>query len=95
MDKTELLRRVHEFANRKGLTLGDQLGSGVQGTVFNAKSQSEGGRSASQACRAATVREQWLAPWRWPLPHGRGSAERESYGVFMIDVNPGNISLDD
>jgi hypothetical protein len=46
MDKMDLLHRAQEFANRKGLTLGDQLGAGVQGIVFNAKSQSEKGRLA-------------------------------------------------
>jgi hypothetical protein len=46
MDRTDLLCRAQEFANRNGLTLGDHLGSGVQGTVFNAKSQSEEGRLA-------------------------------------------------
>lgn len=44
--KEQLLRRVDIFAQRHGLMLGEQLGSGVHGTVFVAESQTEPGRSA-------------------------------------------------
>jgi hypothetical protein len=41
MDKTVLLGRLHEYADRKLLTLKDRLGAGVQGIVYSAKSQVE------------------------------------------------------
>jgi hypothetical protein len=46
MDKTDLVRRVHDFANRNGLTVEDELGAGVQGIVFSVKSQAKEGRFA-------------------------------------------------
>jgi hypothetical protein len=46
MDNTDLLCRLHEYATCVGLTLGERLGSGVQGIVFSAKSQAEEGRVA-------------------------------------------------
>jgi hypothetical protein len=46
MDKPDLLRSCGEFASLNGLTLGEQLGAGVQGIVFGAKSQAEEGRFA-------------------------------------------------
>jgi hypothetical protein len=46
MDKLELRRRCHDFAMRNALVLGDELGAGVQGIVFSAKSQAEEGRLA-------------------------------------------------
>jgi hypothetical protein len=48
MDKPELRRRCHDFAVQHGLTLGDELGAGVQGIVFSAKSQAEEGRVVVQ-----------------------------------------------
>jgi hypothetical protein len=46
MDNPDLLRRCGEFAARTSLTLGEQLGAGVQGIVFAAKSQADEGRFA-------------------------------------------------
>ncbi|MBI3408167.1 MAG: hypothetical protein HY040_07410 [Planctomycetes bacterium] len=46
MDIPDLSQRADTFATREGLTLGDQLGSGVQGIVFSAKIQAEEGRLA-------------------------------------------------
>ena len=165
MDKTDLLRRAYEFAHRNGLTLGDQLGAGVQGIVWSAKSQSEEGRLAVKVhkqepdyCRerdaylrlrehkttsirgcnvpelvdyddelwiiqmtvvarpfvldfggafldrAPEFSEEILAEWRaekleqfgtrWPDVQAILST-LQSYGVFLIDVNPGNVSFGD
>jgi hypothetical protein len=49
MDRSDLVRRCHEFANRHGLALGEELGAGVQGIVISAKSQAEEGRFAIKA----------------------------------------------
>ena len=46
MGRTDLIRRAREYADRKGLVVGNQLGSGVHGIVFSAAHQAEGGRSA-------------------------------------------------
>jgi hypothetical protein len=46
MKYTDLFERAQQYANREGWTLGDRLGFGVQGIVFSAKSQAEGGRRA-------------------------------------------------
>ena len=46
MDSTNLSDLAQEYANLKGLTLGAQLGCGVQDTVFNAKNNTDRGRSA-------------------------------------------------
>jgi hypothetical protein len=163
MRDSDLVRRIHEFANRKGLTLGDQLGAGVQGIVFSAKSQSEEGRFAIKIHKhepgylrerdaylrlqeqgITTIRgcnvpeliahddaswiiemtavsrpfvldfggayldappdfsEEVLADWhaekveqfgpRWPEAQSI-LRELESFGIFVVDVNPGNISF--
>jgi hypothetical protein len=49
MDKSDLVRRCQEFADRHGWTLGEELGAGVQGIVFSVKSQAEQGRLAIKA----------------------------------------------
>ncbi|MBI3407330.1 MAG: hypothetical protein HY040_03110 [Planctomycetes bacterium] len=49
MTHPDLFRRAQEYANRRGLVLGPQLGFGVHGIVFSAKDQSEEGRSAIKA----------------------------------------------
>src|SRR5438093_7661929 len=165
MDKTDLLRRATAFANRNGLTLGDELGSGVQGIVWSAKSQSEEGRLAIKVhkqepdyCRErdAYLRlreheitiirgcnvpeliayddelwiiqmtvvarpfvldfggafldrppefsEEVLAEWRTEKLEQFGKrwsdvqailSMLQTYGVFLIDVNPGNVSFGD
>ena len=163
MDKTELLRRVQEFASRNGLALGDELGSGVQGIVWSAKSQSEGGRLAIKVHKqepdyrrerdaylrlrehgitsirgcnvpqliaydddlwiitmtvvarpfvldfggafldqAPEFSQEILTEWRaekmeqfedrWPDVQAILSS-LQAYGVFLIDVNPGNVSF--
>jgi hypothetical protein len=163
MDRTDLLHRGQDFANRKGLTLGDRLGAGVHGIVFNAKSKIDEGRLAIKVherkadyCRERDVylrlselgitnirdchvpeliayddellviemtvvtrpfvldfagafldqppdfSEEVLADWRaekleqfearWPLVQTILGV-LEGYGVFMVDVNPGNISF--
>jgi hypothetical protein len=46
MDRTDLLRRIQEYADRHGLTIGEQLGYGVHGIVFAARCQTESGRIA-------------------------------------------------
>jgi hypothetical protein len=42
MPRTDLLRRVQEFAVRHGLVLGETLGYGMHGIVFAAKNQTAG-----------------------------------------------------
>lgn len=44
--REELLRRAARYAQRHGLTLGEQLGFGVHGIVLVAKNQQNPGRSA-------------------------------------------------
>ena len=46
MSKVDLLQRAAEYASRRGLTLGAELGAGLHGIVLAAESQSKGGRSA-------------------------------------------------
>ena len=46
MDRTDLIRRIQNYADRNGLVLGKELGAGIHGTVFSAKCQIEDGRSA-------------------------------------------------
>jgi hypothetical protein len=46
MKRPHLVRRVQEYAHKKQLVLGERLGSGVHGIVFDAKNQVGGGRSA-------------------------------------------------
>ncbi len=46
MDRADLIRRVGQYAERKGLVLGELLGAGIHGSVFAAEYQTEGGRSA-------------------------------------------------
>jgi hypothetical protein len=160
MERPELRRRA---AQRYGLTLGDELGSGVHGIVFAAKSQGEPGRYAVKVherqtdcgrerdvylrlreydlieLRGCSIPEliayddqllilaitvvsrpfvldfagayldqapdfspEVLADWhaekreqfegRWPEVQAILAA-LEEYGIFMIDVNPGNISF--
>jgi hypothetical protein len=163
MENTDLLRRSREFANRHGLTLGEQLGAGVQGIVFSAKSQSEEGRlavkvhkqepdywrerdaysrlnehgiSTLRGCNvpeliayddelwiiemtvvsrpfvldfggafldgAPEFSEEILDEWRAEKQEQFGSRwpevqaiirDLQGYGIFLIDVNPGNISF--
>jgi len=46
MDRADLVRRVQEYADRKGLVVGKPLGSGVHGSVWAAEYQTSGGRTA-------------------------------------------------
>lgn len=46
MGRTDLLRRVQDYAQRRGLALGEQLGSGVHGIVFAAEFQAEAVQAA-------------------------------------------------
>src|SRR5579862_2339070 len=46
MIRPDLHRRVREYANGEGLQLGEQLGSGVHGIVFDATKQTNQGRVA-------------------------------------------------
>jgi hypothetical protein len=165
MDRDDLIRRVYQYAGRKGLVLREPLGSGIHGSVFSAEYQTSGGRSAVKGhlgqpafererdvylrLREAGVNlirgcevpalidyddELWciemalvgrpfvldfagayldqppdfsdevLADWRaekqeqfgtrWPEVEAILDA-LERYGVFMLDVNPGNVSFDD
>jgi hypothetical protein len=165
MGEIDPLFGAQEFAARRKLELGEELGRGVHGTVFSVKSQTEQGRLAikvhkQEACyirerdvylrlkeleitsikgcnvpelvghddelralemtvvtrpfvldfagafldRAPSFSDEVMADWhaekceqfgtRWPdaLAILR---ELECFGVFMIDVNPGNISFGD
>jgi hypothetical protein len=165
MDRPDLVRRVQEYADRKGLRVGAQLGSGVHGIVFSAEYQTVGGRSALKVHeRDADYRrerdvylrlkehgvtevrgcnvpeliafddelwviemtvvsrpyvldfagayldeppdfsEEVLADWRaekqeqFEQRWGEVQAilrDLEGYGVFLVDVNPGNVSFGD
>jgi len=46
MRRIDLVRRAQEYAHRKGLVIGRELGSGVHGIVFSVQYQTEEGRSA-------------------------------------------------
>ena len=165
MDRGDLILRVRQFADRKGMVLGERLGAGIHGTVFAAEYQSKGGRSAVKGHdrQAAYERERdiylrlrelditdirgcnvpalidfddelWviemtvvgrpfvldfaganldqepdfsdevLADWRaekqeefgphWPEVQAI-LRTLEGYGIFQLDVNPGNVSFDD
>jgi hypothetical protein len=165
MSRTDLVRRVQEYADHKGLVVGRQLGSGVHGIVFSVQYQSEGGRSAIKAhehgadygrerdvylrlkehglteirgCNvpeliayddqrwllemtvvtrpfvldfagayldgAPDFSEEVLADWRAEKEEQFGPRwadvqailrALEGYGVFLVDVNPGNIAFGD
>jgi hypothetical protein len=58
MSREVLARRAKEYADRKGLAVVGELGSGVHGTVFAAQYQIEGGRTALKVhATAAYARE--------------------------------------
>ncbi len=59
MENFDLLDRALVYAQQHGLTLGSELGGGVQGIVWTAKSQDEQGRTAIKVHRqeAAYLRE--------------------------------------
>ncbi len=46
MDRDDLVQRVRQYADRKGMVLGERLGAGIHVIVFTAEYQTEGGRSA-------------------------------------------------
>jgi hypothetical protein len=163
MFREELVRRVEQYVTRKGSVLGKQLGSGVHGSVFAVRNQTEPGRSAVKGyeqeshyrrerdvylrlheralsqLRGCAVPEMiefddalWIiemtivtrpfvldfagayldrlpdfpeeawADWRaekaeqfgvhWPEAQAI-LRELESYGIYMEDVSPGNISF--
>jgi hypothetical protein len=165
MDRDDLIRRVRQYADRKGMVLGEGLGAGIHGSVFVAEYQTKGGRSAVKGHerQPAYARERdiylrlrelditvirgcnvpalidfddelWviemtvvgrpfvldfaganldqepdfsdevLADWRaekqeqfgprWPEVQAI-LGTLEGYGVFLLDVNPGNVSFDD
>ncbi len=165
MERNDPLHRVSEYASRKKLVLGDQLGAGVQGIVFSAKSQTEEGRSAIKvhkqepdyrrerdaylrlreqgitsirACKvpeliayddelwviemtvvtrpfvldfagayldfAPDFSDEVMADWLAEKQEQFGARwsevqaimrELQQFGVFVVDVNPGNISFGD
>jgi hypothetical protein len=163
MARKDLVRRAQQYADRKGLVVRRELGSGVHGIVFSAESQIEGGRSALKvhergpdymrerdvylrlkehgiteirSCNvpelvtfddelwviemtvvtrpfvldfagayldeAPDFSEEVLAEWhaekqeqfgpRWPEVQAI-LCFLQGYGVFMVDVNPGNVSF--
>lgn len=167
--KEDFLRRGQEFAQPRGLKIGDELGSGVHGSVFLTESQPETARSGPQSAIKVFHREgdyrrerdvylrlqehaistlrgchvprlldyddtlwiiemsvvsrpfvldfagafldsapdfsdEVLADWRAEKQEQFGARwaevqailrDLEGYGVFMVDVNPGNISFAD
>jgi len=165
MDRDDLIRRIEQYAGRKGLVLRESLGAGIHGNVFAAEYQTEGGRSAVKGherrdayererdiylrlrehevtdirgchvpalidydddlwCIEMTVvsrpfvldfagawldespdfSDEVLADWRAEKQEEFGPRWRdvegilgalEGYGIFMLDVNPGNVSFDD
>jgi len=59
MERSELVRRAQQYADRKGSVLKEPLGFGVHGNVFSVEHQSESARTAIKAHEqeAAYVRE--------------------------------------
>ena len=49
MDRDDLIRRVQQYTDRKGLVLRELLGAGIHGSVFAAECQTEGGHAAIKA----------------------------------------------
>ena len=165
MDRDDLIRRVRQYADRKGMVLDERLGAGIQGIVFATEYQTKVGRSAVKGHerQSAYARERdvylrlrelditvvrgfnvpalidfddelWviemtivsrpfvldfaganldqepdfsdevLADWRkekqeqfgplWPEVQAI-LRSFEGYGVFLLDVHPGNLSYDD
>jgi hypothetical protein len=165
MDRDDLIRRVQQYAGRKGMALRESLGAGYHGNVFAAGYQSKSGRSAVKGherqaayererdvylrlrdCDVTAIRgchvpalidyddELWviemtvvsrpfvldfagayldtapdfsdevLADWGAEKQEQFGPRWREveailgaleAYGIFMLDVNPGNVSFED
>ena len=54
MGRIDLHRRVQDYAHRKNLLVGEQLGYGVHGIVFAAKNQTDGERLALKVQERAT-----------------------------------------
>ncbi len=161
--RPELLVRAQQYAMRRGLTLGRELGAGVHGIVFAAQGQAEAAPTAIKAheresdyrrerdvyrrlqdCAVEEIRgcavpqlltcddqlwilemtivsrpfvldfagayldwqpdfsEEVMADWQaekqeqfeghWPEVQAI-LRELEGFGIFMLDVNPGNISF--
>ena len=76
----ELEHRARQYTQRNGLLLGQELGRGIQGIVF------------TLADWGAEKQEQFGA--RWPEVQAIVRS-LEGYGVFMLDVNPRNLSFGD
>jgi hypothetical protein len=165
MERADLLLRATTYANRRGLVIGEELGSGVHGTVLRAKNQTNEiqvalkvfmqeawyvrERDVYERLRARNVTqirkctvpemlghdpelyviemtivtrpfvldfagayldrppefsEEVLADWHAEKLEQFGARwreaqavlrELETYGIFMIDVNPGNIGFVD
>jgi hypothetical protein len=57
MERDQLVQRATEYAQAHGLELGQELGFGVHGIVFTAKSQSETGRSVLECAIKVHRRE--------------------------------------
>jgi hypothetical protein len=55
--RDEPLRRAREYAERRGLTLGKELGFGVHGVVFVTDNQTATGRAGKQSAVKAHNRE--------------------------------------
>ena len=80
MFRKEPVRRVERYVNRKGSTLGKQLGSGVHGSVFAVQNQTESGRSAvkgyEQESHYRRERDVYLRLHERAITRIRGCAQR-------------------
>ncbi len=80
--RDNLIPRAEKYAANRGLALGKPLGFGFHGSVFASQCQTKVGATAVKIGR------------RWGDVQAILAA-LEGYGIFMVDVNPGNISFGD
>ena len=107
MARGDLARRAQEYADRQGLILGRQLGFGIHGIVIEmtvvtrpfvldfAGAYLDWGPNFSEEVLAdwRAEKQEQFGP-RWPEVQAVLGA-LEAYGIFMVDVNPGNVSFGD
>ncbi|MCL2640417.1 MAG: hypothetical protein FWD53_06205 [Phycisphaerales bacterium] len=78
----ELQERALAYATARGIELEQCLGGGKDGTVY---STSDG--TAIKAFRqSGTFRREWAC-------YERLKVLEDEYGIYMLDVHPGNISF--
>jgi len=86
MIRTDTRERINDYASKNGLAVGQRLGFGVHGSVFDAEIQ----RVAVSAIKGETSDKHFGR--RWPMVEGIVQY-LEKFGVFLIDINPKNITF--